>query len=173
MESLTREKLEAFLAEVGRRYPQSAQLYLIGGSALTLLGSPRPTLDVDYVGDDLQKNELQRIIDEVARDMHIEVDAVPIDGFIPLSGYAQERSLNIGHFGNLHVYVFDPYAIALSKVDRGFDTDIEDILFLIRQGNISLRELELLVYAALERADEFGLDARAMLKHLQEVRSTM
>ena len=171
MENLTREKLEAFLVELGRRYPRAAQLYLIGGSALILLGSPRPTLDVDYVGDDLRKDEFQRIIDEVARDMHIEVDAVPIGGFIPLSGYAQERNLDMGRFGNLHVYVFDPYAIALSKVDRGFDTDIEDILFLIRRGDVDLQELELLVYAALEQADEFALDSQAMIKHWQVVRS--
>lgn len=171
MENLTRGKLEAFLAELGLRYPKTAQLHLIGGSALILLGSPRPTLDVDYVGDDLQKDEFQRIIDEVAREMHIEVDAVPIEGFIPLSADAQERNLEVGRFGNLHVYVFDPYAIALSKIDRGFDTDIEDIVFLIRRGDVDLHKLELLVYAALEQAGEFGFDPKSMFDHLDTLRS--
>jgi hypothetical protein len=71
------------------------------------------------------------------------------------------------------VYVFDPYAIALSKVDRGFDTDVEDILFLIRRGDVDLQELESLVYAALEQTAAFGLDAKAMLNHLQVVRSML
>jgi hypothetical protein len=60
MANIAKETLEAFLAEVGRRNPQEAHLYLIGGSALSLLGNPRPTLDIDYVGDDLRKDELQQ-----------------------------------------------------------------------------------------------------------------
>lgn len=173
MERVAKETIYAFLAEVGRRYQKTTDLYLIGGSALSLLGNPRPTLDIDYVGDDLQKDELQHIIDEVAHDMRLEVDAVPIGGFIPLASGAEERSVFVGEFSSLRVYIFDPYAIALSKVERGFDTDIEDILFLIRRGDVDYPELEKLVFMALQQAAEFGLDARAILDHLQVVRSSL
>jgi len=173
MERVTREMIYAFLTELGHRYRKVANLYLIGGGALCLLGNPRPTLDIDYVGDDLHKSELQRAIDEVAHEMHLEVDAVPIDGFVPLPSDAQEHCVYIEQFNNLSVYVFDPYTIALSKVDRGFDTDVEDILFLIRRGNIEFAELEKLVFAALEQADTFGFDVRAVLDHLQLVRRSL
>ncbi|RIK53012.1 MAG: hypothetical protein DCC57_09030 [Chloroflexi bacterium] len=82
MAGLDTGAIRTLLAEVGRRYTQPAQLFLLGGSALCLLGSPRPTLDIDYVGDDLRKDELQRTIDQVAQEQGLEVEAVPIDQFI-------------------------------------------------------------------------------------------
>ena len=171
MERVAKETIYAFLTEVGRRHQKAADLYLIGGSALCLLDNPRPTLDIDYVGNDLQKDELQHVIDEVAHEMRLEVDAVPIGGFVPLASEAEERRVFIGQFSSLQVYIFDPYAIALSKVDRGFDTDVEDILFLIRRGDVDFLELEKLVFMALEQAALFGLDSKAVLNHLQIVRS--
>jgi hypothetical protein len=58
MESVAKETIQIFLAEVGRRYDKPGVLYLLGGSALCLLGNSRPTLDIDYVGDDLRKDAL-------------------------------------------------------------------------------------------------------------------
>lgn len=80
MAGIAEETILAFLVELGRRYPRPTELLLLGGSALCLLGSPRPTLDIDYVGDDLSKTELQQSIDQVAKEMGIEVEAVPIAG---------------------------------------------------------------------------------------------
>jgi hypothetical protein len=42
------EQLTHFFEELGRRYPQPAQIYLFGGSALLLIGSRRETVDVDF-----------------------------------------------------------------------------------------------------------------------------
>lgn len=123
MECLAEETVLAFLEEVGRRYSQPADLLLLGGSALCLLGSPRPTLDIDYVGDDLTRNELQQCIDQVAQNMGIVVEAVPISGFVPLPEDADQRKVSVGQFGAVQVYILDPYSMALSKVDRGFDSD--------------------------------------------------
>jgi hypothetical protein len=50
MEFVDTLQIRTFLEEVGKRYPQAAQLILLGGSALCLLGSSRPTLDIDYYG---------------------------------------------------------------------------------------------------------------------------
>lgn len=57
MENVETDKIYAFLKALGERYPQPATLFLLGGSALCLLGSPRPTLDIDYVGDDYLLNQ--------------------------------------------------------------------------------------------------------------------
>ena len=55
-----RDRILAFLDAFGKRYLQPTSLFLLGGSALCLLGNPRPTLDIDYVGDDLIKDALQK-----------------------------------------------------------------------------------------------------------------
>lgn len=50
MAEVTVNQIIALFTEVGQRHQQPATLLLLGGSALCLLGSPRPTLDIDYVG---------------------------------------------------------------------------------------------------------------------------
>jgi hypothetical protein len=59
--------------------------------------------------------------------------------------------------------------MALSKIDRGFDTDIEDVVFLIQQGFIRFDHLRTLVGKALERAGEFSLRKPEMQDHLRAV----
>jgi hypothetical protein len=161
------------LTEVGRRYGQPAQLFLLGGSALSLLGSPRPTLDIDYVGDDLQRNELQQMIDQVAQEMGLEVEAIPIEQFIPVPADAPARHHFVDRFGALEVFIFDPYSIALSKLERGFDTDIDDIVFLLRQQVLTLEQLDTVVTQALQRAVEFDLSATQIRTHLEVVRQRL
>jgi hypothetical protein len=53
-----------------------------------------------------------------------------------------ERSIRIGQYGNLEVFVIDPYSIALSKLERGFDTDFDELAFLVQQSLVTLVELE-------------------------------
>lgn len=171
MESIDSSQITAFLEEVGKRYPQAAHLILLGGGALCLLGSSRPTLDIDYVGNDLSKNELQQLIDLIAQEMQIEIEAVPIDEFVPVPSDAQSRWLPIGRFGLIDVFIMDPYTIALSKLDRGFDTDIEDILFLLHQKLITLEQLELVTATALEKAKEFAMVSANVRAHLEELRN--
>ncbi len=49
----------------------------------------------------------------------------------------ERRHKRMDRFGQLDVYVFDPYSIALSKVARGFETDLEDVVFLLRRKLIN------------------------------------
>lgn len=148
-------------------------LYLLGGGALELLGSVRPTVDLDYVGDDLRLNSLQQLMVQIAERMHIELEAVPIAEFVPLPVNADKRAILVGQFGNLTVYVFDPYTIALSKLDRGFDIDFEDILFLIQHNLVNVDQLAALVEESALQAREFDLDPVAMRRHLQVVRKSL
>lgn len=165
-------KLESILTSLGEQVPPASRLYLIGGSALTLLGSPRPSLDIDFVGDDIHPNKLHRTIMEKAREMGLQVDAVPIDRFIPLPAGNEERSIYIGQFANLEIHVIDPYSIALSKVDRGLFTDFDDIGFLIKNDYITLEKLEQIVNNALSKAGKFDLHPD-ILAHLQELKSRL
>ena len=95
--------IKSILQILGARVPAGSQLVLIGGGALALLGSPRLTIDIDFVGDDLHPNALHRSIMEIARELKVHVEAVPLDRFIPLPTGSAERSIYIGQFGNLQV----------------------------------------------------------------------
>ncbi len=88
MGSVAPDRIHAFLEALGQHFPQPATLFLLGGSALCMLGSPRPTLDIDYFGDDTEPDDLQRAIAHVAEEMRIDVEPVPIAQF---TLYPQER----------------------------------------------------------------------------------
>lgn len=173
MTSIASDQIYAFLRILSERYPHAARLTLLGGSALCLLGSDRPTLDIDYVGDDLRKTDFQHLIEQVAKELQIELEAVPIEQFVPIPAGAEERRLFIGRFHQLDVYVLDPYTIALSKLDRGFDTDLEDVAFLIQRGSVTVDELEQVMSEAVARAREFAMDAAALRSHLLTVKSIL
>jgi hypothetical protein len=139
-----------------------------------LLGSPRRTRDLDVVGSDIPAHQpsslVQTMLVQVAKDMKIGVDPIPFDEFIPLPSGAEARHRLTGRYGKLSVYVFDPYSIALSKIERGFKTDIEDIAFMLRKRIIVLEQLADMTEAMLPRAREFDLDARQIRTNLKLLR---
>lgn len=83
---LALEAMHEFLSRLAERYTEPASLYLLGGSALLMLGSPRTTLDVDYLGDDRQLDDFQRTLSRVADELGIEAEPVPIEEFVPVPG---------------------------------------------------------------------------------------
>ena len=165
-------EIQTILLKIGERVPPSSRLVLLGGSALILLGSPRPTVDIDFWGDDVHPNQLHRSIMQIGRELQIHVEPVPLERFIPLPKGSEERSIRIGQFGNLEIHIADPYSMALSKLDRGFETDIDDIIFLIRQNFITLAELERLTRNAISQARRFDLHPD-ILEHLQDLKEQL
>ncbi len=164
--------IQSILQNMGARVPPASRLVLIGGSALALLGSPRLTIDIDFVGDDVHPSKLHQSIMQIAKELKIYVEPVPLERFIPLPKGSAKRNIRIGQFGNLEVYVADPYSIALSKVDRGLDTDLDDIVFLVGRSFITLDELEHITQEALSRAGKFDLHPD-ILAHLQELKNRL
>jgi hypothetical protein len=169
---MEKDTLKSILTEFGKRVPPGSQLHLLGGGALTLLGSPRPSLDIDFVGDDVHPNELHRTILKIAKEMDLFVDVVPIDRFIPLPDGHENRSIHIGQFENLEIFIIDPYSIALSKVDRGSFTDYDDILFLIQSGYVNMQNLEEIIQKAISKAGKYDLHPEILL-HLEELKSRL
>lgn len=165
-------EIQSILNALGTRLPPSSQLTLIGGSALALLGSPRLTIDIDFVGDDVNPSELDQAIMQAAKDLKIFVEPVPLERFVPMPEGSAERRIRIGQFGNLEVFVADPYSMALSKLDRGFDTDLEDIVFLVQNKFVELEELERILNNALPQAGKFDFHPD-ILAHLQELKKRL
>ena len=77
-----------------------------------------------------------------------------------------------GSLATIEVFVADPYGIALSKLDRGFDTDIEDIVFLFQSQHIITDEFERMVQGVLPQANKYDLNPD-IREHLQELRNRL
>lgn len=174
-QELTLAELELLFQRVGERLEEQATLYLIGGMALHFLGNPRPTFDLDYVGADLPGGQqaFQNLVAQVAEEMQIEVEAVPLEEFLPLPEGAERRHRLIGEYGALRVYVFDPYSIALSKIERGFDTDLADVLFLLRSGVIHWETLQTQAQTVLSEATAYLIDPQTFQAHLEKVQRSL
>lgn len=86
MEPVTPHTLTEFLTQLGERYANPATLYLLGGSALLLLGNFRQTLDIDYTTDfnPQQQQGLETVMTELAAQYRLDIEAVPIAEFVPL-----------------------------------------------------------------------------------------
>lgn len=169
MEKVTKEILEQFLQKLGEQIASHVPFYLIGGSALILLGASRETIDIDYLVEDSDKN-FQKVLKELSNELQLDLEYVPLGEFIPLPAKAEQRHHFIGHYAKLDVYIFDPYSIALSKLDRGFESDIEDIVFLIKHGLVSLPQLEQVVEDAIPHARKFDINPHELREHLQALR---
>jgi len=80
VDSLAEHEVLAFLNRLGAMYPKPAALYLLGGGALCLLGSPRRTLDIDCTVNDLteQTQDFVRTMETLATEMRLELEVIPI-----------------------------------------------------------------------------------------------
>jgi hypothetical protein len=129
------QRVRDFARALGRAAPAGARLYLIGGATAVVEGWRPSTIDIDvYLEPD--SDPLLRRISELKEEMDVNVElASPLD-FIPeLPGW-RERSPFLFREGALDVHHFDPYAQALSKVERGFATDLEDVAAMLARGMI-------------------------------------
>lgn len=170
---MNNEEIHSILHTLGEHVTTSTRLYLIGGSALALLGSQRLTIDIDFIGDDISPSEAHKSIIQTAKELKIFLEPVALEKFIPLPDGSDNRSIRIGQFGKLEIFVADPYSIALSKLDRGFDTDLDDIVFLIQNKHIEIGQLKQITENALSRAHEFDINSVAILAHLNVVQERL
>jgi|WetSurMetagenome_2_1015567.scaffolds.fasta_scaffold233512_2 hypothetical protein len=148
MEPITAVALQQFLKKLGEQFTHPAKFYLLGGSALCLLGSPRETLDVDYslepasISEGGGKGEIEQILKQLSSELRLDLELVPLAEFIPLPPNAEKRHRFLGRYGQVDVYIYDLYSIALSKIARGFEADLEDVEYLLDQHLITWDELE-------------------------------
>ena len=156
VEPVTETGLRAFLERLGKQYQGTATFYLLGGGALCLLGNPRGTMDLDYWYAIASEEEAQfkTVVEKLAEEMRLDIEDVPLDEFVPLAPGAYERRQLVGHFGGIEVYIFDLYTIALSKIARGFESDVEDVVFMLREDLIEFDELEQFFKQVLPQASQ-------------------
>lgn len=142
------ERVRALARELGRSARTPARMYLTGGATAVLEGWRSTTVDVD-VRFEPDADELLRQIPELKERLQVNVELASPPDFIPeLPGW-RERSPFVVREGNLDVHHFDPYSQALSKLERAFDQDLEDVREMIQRRLVN-PDLALQLYEAIE-----------------------
>lgn len=165
--------IRSFLRQLGERYRWPGRLYLVGGTSLVYEGYRAKTLDID-VAIEVQPEDHGQFVGAL-RDLKdrlsVNVEEASPGDFIPLPpGYADRHEF-IGRFGQLDVFHFDFYSVALSKVERGQRQDMADVVSLLQNGRIEWLALNTYFDAVLPQMglhsirqdpQEFELNFRAL-----------
>lgn len=123
-------------------------------------GWRRTTVDVDLRFEP-DADELLRALPAIKESLEVNIELASPPDFIPeLPGW-RERSPFVLREGVISVHHFDLYSQALSKIERGFGQDLEDVHTMIARGLVEpsrLRDLydtiepELYRYPAIDPA---------------------
>ncbi len=134
------ERIRSFMKAVGRAAKKEMRLYFTGGTTAVLNGWRASTIDVDILmipDDEHVFCELPKLKESL--ELNIEL-ASPAD-FIPEVPGWRDRSPFIERIGTVSFHHYDPYAQALSKIERGHAQDQADVREMIVRGLVDLGEL--------------------------------
>jgi hypothetical protein len=134
------DRIRSFMKAVGRAAHREVRLYFTGGATAVLNGWRASTIDVDILmipEDERVFRELPNLKESL--ELNIEL-ASPAD-FLPEVPGWQDRSPFIERRGTVSFYHYDPYAQALSKIERGHAQDEADVREMIVRDIVDRREL--------------------------------
>ena len=131
------EPWHSFLLELDGQMPGPVTLNCLGGFAISIAyGLPRPTADID-VCDVTPAAELQPIVERAGRGsalyrkhgVYLQIVTVAT---LPEDYARRTKRMFSGKHDRLRLYVLDPYDLALSKIERNSERDIDDVKLLQR-----------------------------------------
>jgi hypothetical protein len=136
---VSRERIEEVLRAVGSEFHHPCRLYLSGGDGLVWRGLRRLTHDIDisYDVDPAHHDVLMRTIRETKDRLDVNIEEAHPGDFVPLPPESAARAESVGRYGQVDVFLLDPYAVALAKLGRGHDQDIADIRSMLEHGVIA------------------------------------
>ena len=106
------------------------------------------TVDVDLRFEP-DIDSLLREIPALKEDLGVNIELASPPDFIPeLPGW-RDRSPFVFREGNVEIHHFDFYSQALSKIERGFSQDLEDVQHMLEGGLVEQVRLQQL-YDAIE-----------------------
>ena len=158
---VTGEKIERLMEALGEAVSGSGTIFFTGGVTALLHGWRETTIDIDLKAMP-EPSGLYEALAQLKEQENINIELASPDDFIPEVPGWRERSLFIARHGSLDFYHYDPYAQALSKIERGHERDKEDVASMLAEGLVArdkLRELFLQIEPALVRYP--ALDAKA------------
>lgn len=153
-------RIRAVASRLGRVVRGPVRMYLTGGSTAVIEGWRETTVNVNLRFEP-EDDRLLRELPAVKESLGVNIELVSPPDFIPeLPGW-RERSPFLFREGGVDVHHFDLYSQALSKIERGFDQDLEDVRMMVERELVEparLRELydaiepELYRYPAIDPA---------------------
>jgi hypothetical protein len=158
-EEVTRERLRKLLEELGRRFRHPARLYLSGGEGLVWRGLRGTTRDVDvhYEVSPDHHGAFVTALRELKEKLSISIEEAYPGDFVPLPPGSEGRCTFVERFGQVDVFLFDPYAVALSKLSRGHDPDVQDVRALVASKVVDGEKLKRLFEAILPAYEAQGV----------------
>jgi hypothetical protein len=132
------------LRALSERFRHPCRLYLVGGTTMVFEGLRDQSIDIDiaFEVDSSYHGEFVQAIRKLKDELYVNVEESSPSDFIPLPRGANERAIFVGRFGQLDVFHFDYYSIALSKIARGTQEDFSDVLSLLQSRRMELPMLE-------------------------------
>jgi hypothetical protein len=162
------EPWASFLAQIDASAQSEIELHCLGGFVVTVLyGLARPTADVDVLVI-APRGESERLLDLAGKgsDLHRKIglylDLVTI-ATVPEDYSKRLTEMFPGTFKHLRLFAFDPYDIALSKLERNIQRDRDDVKYLARTVSFDLDllkaryEKELRPYLAIPEREDLTL----------------
>jgi len=129
------EPWKSFLADVDKHISTPLVLHCLGDFAVNLMyGLPRPTADIDVceIAPGSAKAEVVSLAGKrslLCKKHGVYLQIVTIAS-VPHNYEERLTEPFKGAFQNLHVLVLEPHDLALSKLGRNSDVDIEDVKYL-------------------------------------------
>lgn len=134
------ERIRAFARELALEARRDTKLYLTGGASAVLFGWRPATVDID-VRLEPEADELLLAIARLKDQLKLNIELASPPDFIPeLPGW-RERSPFVLREGRIDVHHFDFYSQALSKIERGFAQDLQDVDAMLRDSLVERERL--------------------------------
>lgn len=144
--SLTRDDLDALMAELARTAPREGtyRVYFVGGGTAVYLGWRDSTIDADLHADD---DRVFHDIQAIKERLEINIEFARPEQFVPPLAGSAERHVFVRTIDRVSFYHYDPYAQLLAKVVRGFGRDLADATALVKAGMVDIERFKALVEA--------------------------
>lgn len=142
-QQVDQQRIEYFLEQLGKRFKKPGRVYLVGGTSLVYEGLRQQTLDIDLTFEIARQDHTAFIqtVRELKERLSLNIEEVSPADFIPLPSGYKDRSQYINRYGQLDVFHFDLYSIALSKISRGTEEDFADVLSLLQTDRLQMPRL--------------------------------
>lgn len=162
-------KIREFLERLGERSAGPGRVYLTGGASALLEGWRASTVDIDLKLDPEPRGVFEAIA-SLKNELDVNVELAAPDQFLPALPDWRTRSSFIVRHGEVDFFHYDFRAQALSKLARGYDRDIDDVLHMLSRGLVTKRAL-LDAFAAIEESlvRYPALDREGLVRRLAEL----
>lgn len=149
--ALTSSQLNGFFRHLSEKLPFPIKIFLTGGAEALLIGSSRPTKDIDFGvqisfekgGGETRWRLTEEAILEASADRKMMVQySQEIDRWssIAIPGY-RRRARRFARFGKLDLMLLDPTDWAVPKLTRYLDSDIFDLISVLKKQKIPPQDL--------------------------------